>query len=84
MKKILIVSSEHKSSELDIIREKFPDVEIITKDEAKERNMELPDRPRVDGARIINDINKPILEDISFSRKEYAQPWKRRGKNTKV
>lgn len=37
MKKILIVSSEHKSSELDIIRGKFPDVEIITKDEAKKK-----------------------------------------------
>lgn len=37
MKKILIVSSEHKSSELDTIREKFPDVEIVTKDEAKKK-----------------------------------------------
>lgn len=84
MKKILIVSSEHKSSELDTIREKFPDVEIITKDEAKKRNIDQPDRPRVDSACIINHTDIPILEDISFSRKKSDQPWKRRGKNIKV
>lgn len=80
MKHIAIVGSG-SASVLAAIRKEYPDVEVITPEEAKERGIETA------YCQIIDDIpipNIPILEDVLVSRKADAQPWKRRGKNTKV
>lgn len=80
MKHIVIVGSG-SASVLAAIRKEYPDVEVITPEEAKKRGIEAADRQRIDDIPI---LNIPIPEDIPIPRKADAQPWKRRGKNTKV
>lgn len=83
MKHIAIVGSG-SAPVLAAIRKEYPDVEVITPEEAKKRGIETTDRQRIDDIPILNHSDIPILEDIPISRKADAQPWKRRGKNAKV
>ena len=80
MKHIAIIGSG-SASVLSAIRKEYPDVKVITPEEAKKRGIETTGHQRTDDIPI---PNISILEDISIPRKADAQPWKRRGKNTKV
>lgn len=81
MTRILIVDGD--ASVLAAIRERYPDTEVITPQEAKERNMVI-DHPQMNDIPIINHRDIPILQEGYTPRKINSQPWKRRGKNTKV
>lgn len=86
MKNIIITGSGDLSS-LPAIRDKFSDAEVITKEEAKERGIDLDRAIPVDHKILkseIPELKTPCFEDIRYSEKRYAQTWKRRGKNTKV
>lgn len=80
--KILIVDKGDASA-LAAVRERYPDAEVITAEEAKERNIVI-DRPRMNDIPIINHRDIPILQDVFIPHKADSQTWKRRGKNTKV
>lgn len=81
MKRILVVDYGDASA-LAAIRERYPDAEVITPEEAKERNM-VVDKPMTYDYPIYNREDIPILETVFMPRKESNQPWKRRGKNIK-
>lgn len=88
MKNIIIVGCG-TSSTLSAIREKFPDVEVITPEEAKERGIDLDKGKAISIDQKVFELKVPELktpyfEDIRYSGKRDAQTWKRRGKNTKV
>lgn len=80
MKHIVIVGGG-SASVLAAIRKEYTNVEVITPEEAKKRGIGTIDCQRIDDIPI---PNIPILEDVPIPRKADAQPWKRRGKNTKV
>lgn len=81
MKRILVVDHGDASA-LAAIRERYPDAEVITPEEAKERNI-VVDKPMTYDYPIYNREDIPILETVFMPRKESNQPWKRRGKNIK-
>lgn len=82
MARILIVDHGDAST-LAAVRERYPDAEIITPEEAKERNIVI-DRYIMNDIPIINHRDLPILEETYTPCKANYQPWKRRGKNTKI
>lgn len=82
MTRILVVGHGDASA-LAAVRERYPDTEIITPEEAKERNIVI-DRPRMNDIPIINHRDIPILKETYTPHKANYQPWKRRGKNTKI
>lgn len=82
MARILIVD-HGDASVLAAVRERYPDAEVITPEEAEERNIVI-DRPRMNDIPIINHRDIPILKETYTPPKANYQPWKRRGKNTKV
>lgn len=82
MTRILIV--DHGDTRIsEAIRGRYPDAEVVTPEEAKERNIVI-DSPRMNDIQIVNHRDIPILQEIYTPRKINHQPWKRRGKNTKV
>ena len=77
MTRILIV--DHGDTRISrAIRGRYPDAEVITPEEAKERNIVI-DSPRMTVIGIFQYFKRSIL-----LVKLPSQPWKRRGKNTKV
>lgn len=82
MKNVVIVSSGDLSK-LAVIRDRFPEAEVITPEEARER-YDIEYRPRISDIPIHKKPDIPVLERIPVSRNMDAQSWKRRGKNTKV
>lgn len=81
MARILIVDHGDAST-LAAVRERYTDAEVITPEEAKERNIVI-DSTRMNDIPIINHRDIPILKETYTPRKANYQPWKRRGKNTK-
>lgn len=82
MKRILVVDYGDASA-LAAIQERYPDAEVITPEEAKERNI-VVDKPMTYDYPIYNREDIPILQEDYDPRKLISQPWKRRGKNIKV
>lgn len=82
MARILIVDHGDASA-LAAVRERYPDAEVITPEEAKERNI-VVDKPIMYDYPIHNHKDIPILKETYTPPKANCQPWKRRGKNTKV
>lgn len=82
MKRILVVDHGDTRT-LATIREIYPNLEVITLEEANERNIVI-DNPVMNDIPIINHRDIPIFQEVYTPCKINYQPWKRRGKNTKV
>ncbi len=82
MKRILVVDHGDTRT-LATIRETYPNLEVITLEEANERNIVI-DNPIMNDIPIINHRDIPIFKEVYTPCKINYQPWKRRGKNTKV
>lgn len=82
MKRILVVDHGDTRT-LATIREIYPNLEVITLEEANERNIVI-DNPIMNDIPIINHRDIPTFQEVYTPCKINYQPWKRRGKNTKV
>lgn len=79
----ILVVGHGDASALAAVRERYPDTEIITPEEAEERGI-IEKRFIMNDIPIINHRDIPILQEVYIPRKVDSQSWKRRGKNTKV
>lgn len=81
--KNIIVIGHGDASALAAVRERYPEAEVITYEEAERRNI-VTEGFVIKDIPIIDHRDIPILQDINIQRKDNSQTWKRRGNNTKV